>query len=78
MADQLADSGHSAHLKSPISVPYLLAAAALIGVGLACASLWIVLFNWLLFLGFAPLALGAFMLFSPRAGADRADAPIAG
>ena len=75
MSGESVASEHRPHEKSPISIPYLLAAAVLIGIGLTSASLWILSFNWLLFLGFAPLVVGAFMLFSPRAGADRADAP---
>ncbi len=70
----MTDGPHEQHPKSPISIPYLLGAAVLIGIGLVCASLWIVYFDWRLFLGFGPLVVGAFMLFSPRAGADRADA----
>ena len=64
-----------AHTKSPISVLYVVLASLLIGIGLACATLWLTYFNWWLFLGFLPLTLGALMLFSRRAGFDRADDP---
>ena len=61
------------HAKSPVSIPFVVVASILIGIGLASAALWLVYFNWLLFLGFVPLVVGALMLFSPRAGAEKAN-----
>ncbi len=54
------------------SVGYVIAAALLIGAGLFLVFVWISSFQWLYFGGIFLLALGLLMLFSPRAGADRA------
>jgi len=57
---------------STVSVPYLVLAAALAGVGLFGMALWLVTFNWLYFASVIPLVLGAYMLFTRGTGPDRA------
>lgn len=56
-----------------ISIPFLVVAALLIGAGLFSAMVWLVTFQWIWFAGLGLLTIGALMLFSSRAGADRAD-----
>ena len=56
----------------PISVPWVILAAVLCGLGILSLSYWLITFTWILFGGVVPLALGAYMLFSPRAGWDHA------
>ncbi|MGI0131623.1 MAG: hypothetical protein ACREDK_00775 [Thermoplasmata archaeon] len=53
-------------------LPFLVAAALLIGGGLFSAMFWLVTLQWVWFAGIGLLVLGALMLFSRRAGADRA------
>jgi hypothetical protein len=62
------------HLDAPntISVPFVIAAAALIGAGLFAISQFLVTFNYLYFGGVALVFLGAMMMLSPRAGSDHA------
>lgn len=62
----------SSRPNDPLSVPYLLVAAILIGAGIFTICLWITSFAWIDFVGVFLLAIGGLMLFSPRAGADRA------
>ncbi len=61
-----------AHVRSPISVPWVVLSALLIGLGLFMLAYWLVTFTWLDFLGIAPCVLGGLMLFSRRAGFDSA------
>ena len=63
---------HRAEDPGRISIPFVIAAALLIGAGLFSAMYWLVTFNWWYFAGFAPLLAGALMLFDPRAGASAA------
>lgn len=69
----------SAHLadgstaRNSLSVLFLIGAVVLIGIGLLTAFLWLVTFDWWLFLGFLPLAVGTIMLFDRRAGSNRAE-----
>jgi hypothetical protein len=59
-------------VKSPISVPWVILSAALIGLGLWLDAYWLLTFNWLFFTGFPICVLGGLMLFSRRAGYDTA------
>ncbi len=54
------------------SVPYIFLAALLIGSGIFLIFVWITAFEWLYLSGILLLVVGTLMLFSPRAGADRA------
>lgn len=59
-------------VKSPISIPFVMLAAVLIGVGILALVYWLVTFEWIYFGGILPSLTGGLMLFHPRAGADRA------
>lgn len=56
----------------PISVPWVVLSAVLCGLGLLSLTYWLVTQEWILLGGVLPLALGGYMLFSPRAGWDHA------
>ena len=58
--------------RGTLSIPFVIAAALLIGLGIFLISLWMETFSWAYFSGVGLLAIGGLMLFSPRAGADRA------
>jgi hypothetical protein len=60
------------HVSSPISVPWVVLSAVLIGLGLFMLAYWLLTFNWFFFLGIAPCLAGGLMLFSRRAGVDSA------
>ncbi len=53
-------------------MPFVLAAAVLIGIGVFTISYALTIFNGWYLVGIAPLFLGALLLFSPRAGLDQA------
>jgi hypothetical protein len=55
-----------------VSIPYLLLAALLCGVGLFGMAFWLVTQNWLYFASLIPLVLGAVMLFMRGTGPDHA------
>jgi hypothetical protein len=55
----------------PLSVPWLVAAATLIGAGIFCLAIWIITNGWAFIAGAFLLVVGALMLFNRRAGADR-------
>jgi uncharacterized membrane protein HdeD (DUF308 family) len=67
--------GASAHAvtKSAISIPWVVGAAILIGVGVLAMVYFLLTLNWLYFSGVLASLTGALMLFHPLAGADRAD-----
>jgi uncharacterized membrane protein HdeD (DUF308 family) len=71
--------GSSRHGASPparnsISVPFVIVAAILAGVGLFLLLTWLITsFDWVYFIGVAPLVAGALMLFDRRAGSDSAE-----
>ena len=58
--------------RDAFSVAYVVLASVLIGAGIFTIFLWITSFAWVDFVGVFLLAIGGLMLFSPRAGADRA------
>jgi Na+/proline symporter len=66
------ESKEHAVQRVPISVPFVVLAAVLCGLGLLSMSYWLITFNWALFAGVIPLVVGAYMLFTPRAGWDHA------
>lgn len=67
--------GASPHAKTPISVPWVVLAALLIGGGVLLISTWLTYFNWIYFSGVFLLLIGGLMLFSPRAGIDHSLPP---
>jgi Na+/proline symporter len=58
--------------ESSISVPFLVLASVLIGLGLAGMAYWLVTFQWLYFASVIPTVLGGYMLFTRGTGPDRA------
>jgi hypothetical protein len=60
------------HQKSPISVPWVVLSALLVGIGLFLVAFWLITMEWVWFLGLVPAVVGGVMLFDPRAGADHA------
>jgi len=66
------DRHESGRESESLSVPYLVLAAVLAGVGLFGMAYWLVTFDWLYFASVIPLALGAYMLFTRGTGPDRA------
>lgn len=68
----VAQTVHPLAVPGALSVGYVIVAALLIGAGLFLVFVWITSFQWLYFSGIFLLAIGLLMLFSPRAGADRA------
>jgi hypothetical protein len=56
-----------------LSVPWLVVAAVLIGLGLFALFVWVIDYSqWIWFGGIAPLVIGALMLFNKRAGSNQA------
>jgi hypothetical protein len=55
-----------------VSVPIVIGAALLVGIGLAGMAFWLITFRWLYFASLLPLTGGALLLFSRLTGADRA------
>jgi hypothetical protein len=58
--------------KSPISVPFVIGAALLMGLGIFAMAIWLVTMDWLWFAGVVPATVGALMMFDRRAGAESA------
>lgn len=55
-----------------ISIPWVVLASVLMGLGVLMLALWLVTFNFLLFSGSLVLLVGFLMVFSPRMGSDHA------
>ena len=55
-----------------ISVPFVILASVLMGVGLMLTFVWLITFNWLLFPGILVVVAGALMILDPRMGSDHA------
>jgi len=66
------DGAEHAIERVPISVPWVVLSAVLCGLGILSLSYWLITFTWILLGGVVPLAVGAYMFFSPRAGWDHA------
>ena len=54
-----------------ISVPFVVASALISTLGLLALLLWVITFQWILFLGVIPMTIGALMFFHPKMGANR-------
>ncbi|MGA9840663.1 MAG: hypothetical protein WBF81_02070 [Thermoplasmata archaeon] len=67
-----AAKGHSAHVKSPISVPWIVVASVLCGVGITLVWWWLETFQWVFFSGVLVTFVGAMMFLNDRAGLDHA------
>jgi hypothetical protein len=68
----VAEGSHAEESAERVSVPLVIAAALLCGVGLIGVSYWLVTQNWLLFASLIPLIGGAYLLFTRVTGPDRA------
>jgi fatty acid desaturase len=68
----VAEGSHEEERSGHVSVPLVIAAALLCGVGLVGVSFWLVTQNWLYFAGLLPLIGGAYLLFTGVTGPDRA------
>ncbi|HEV2317269.1 MAG TPA: hypothetical protein VGV89_06825 [Thermoplasmata archaeon] len=60
------DTGH-------VSIPYVILASILCGVGIFLTLAWVITFSWPLFLGVFVTTGGFLLLFDRRAGLDRAE-----
>jgi hypothetical protein len=72
MTEPAAASEHGHAQRSPISVPWVIAAALLIGAGIWVLSYMLLEFDGFYLIGIAPVVLGSLMLFDKRAGLDHA------
>ena len=63
---------HGADAPNTISIPWVIGASLLMGIGLFLISVWIVTFNILYFGGVFVVVVGALMVISPRMGSDHA------
>jgi hypothetical protein len=64
---------HAKHdAPNTISIPFVLLASVLMGIGLLLTLVWLITFNWLLFPGVGLVVIGALMTLSPRMGSDHA------
>ena len=76
MAGDVAHAGptghHAGDAPNTISIPWVIAASLLMGVGLFLISVWIVTFDFLYLLGIFVVLVGALMIVSPRMGSDHA------
>jgi len=68
----VAERSHAEEGAERVSVPMVIAASLLCGVGLIGISYWIVTQNWLFFAALVPLIGGALLLFTRVTGPDRA------
>jgi uncharacterized membrane protein YfcA len=60
------------HVRSPISVPWVIAASILSGLGVGFLAYWIETFQWFWFSGVLLVFVGILMFLNPRAGWDHA------
>lgn len=65
-------SAHAPTGPDPQSIAWVVGAALLMGAGLFLISTWIITFDFVYFVGFGVLLVGALMILSPRMGADHA------
>lgn len=67
-------SAHAGTASTPnsISIPFVIAAALVAALGLFSLLYWVITFQWIFFLGVAPMTLGALMFFHPKMGSNRA------
>jgi hypothetical protein len=60
------------HVRSPISIPWVVGAALLSGVGITLLWWWVTTFQWLFFSGVLFVLAGSMMFLNHRAGLDHA------
>ncbi|MCI4327938.1 MAG: hypothetical protein L3K16_10005 [Thermoplasmata archaeon] len=71
---QVRSAGAAAHPDRPntISVPFVVLASVLMGVGLMLTFTWLITFDWDFFPGILVVVAGALMMLDPRMGSDHA------
>lgn len=67
-----AEGSHADRTSTGVSVPLVIAAALLCGIGLTGISYWLLTQNWLYFAALLPLIGGALLLFTRVTGPDHA------
>jgi membrane-bound ClpP family serine protease len=72
VAAPAAHGGHGSQAPNSISIPWVLAASLIMGLGVFLISIWIVTFDFLYFVGFFVLVGGFLMTFDQRMGSDHA------
>ncbi|MGP8078662.1 MAG: hypothetical protein ACLQD8_08055 [Thermoplasmata archaeon] len=73
MAGSTATSdAHAGHSEGTVSIPLVVGAAALVGIGLTGMTFWLITFQWVLLASVVPLVVGALLLFSRATGPDHA------
>lgn len=73
MAEHAAGPGaHGAAATGRISIPWVLLAAVLSGLGLFLVTFWLLTGDWVYFVGIPIVIVGCLMFFSPRMGIEHA------
>ncbi|MFI5414832.1 MAG: hypothetical protein ACHQ16_04095 [Candidatus Lutacidiplasmatales archaeon] len=67
-----AHGAHGAHAPNTISIPWVVAASLLMGLGIFLITAWIITFDFVYFVGFVVLTGGFLMTFDRRMGSDHA------
>jgi len=62
----------SAHATSSVSIPFVIGAAVLVGIGIMGMAYWLITFHWVFLASVLPLAAGGLLLFSKGSGPDHA------
>jgi membrane-bound ClpP family serine protease len=63
-------AAHGTPGSDTLSLPWVVGASLLMGLGLFLLSVWLVTFDLLYFSGAAAVVIGALMILDPRMGAD--------
>jgi hypothetical protein len=65
----------TSHAPNSLSVPWVIAAAILSGIGIFLVLTWLItsFVHWIYFLGVIPAGAGALMFFDERAGSSHAE-----
>lgn len=63
---------HPEHAERSVSIPLVVGAAVLVGIGLMGMAYWLITFRWVFFASLIPLVGGALLLFSRLTGPDHA------
>jgi hypothetical protein len=72
MGESTVHGGAAPAHEGSVSVPFVVGAAVLVGVGLTGMAYWLITFHWELLASIVPLAVGGLLLFSKGSGPDQA------
>ncbi len=73
MAEPAHGHGHPEELpEGSVSIPIVIGAAVLVGIGIMSMAFWLITFHWVFFAGVLPLSAGGLLFFTRFTGADRA------